>query len=58
MLTQRNTTQTLELRSVRIRKVDTKHYTHLAVYFSSSTKCDQVEDYGREGGDARDGINL
>jgi hypothetical protein len=38
--------------------VDAEHCTDLTVYLGRNIKSEQVSDYGREGGEARDGVNL
>jgi hypothetical protein len=43
---------------MRGREVDAKYRTHLAVNFRRNVERDQVKDYDREGGPARDQVDL
>ncbi len=58
MLTQPEVTQAFELWPVNARnKADVEYCTHLAVDFGSA-ETDKSENYDREAGQARDGVNL
>ena len=44
--------------SVRARKVDAEHCTHLAVNFRRNAERNNVKNHDHEGGQARSGVNL
>jgi hypothetical protein len=59
VLTTAKVTHTLETQLIRqYNGPDVGHGTHLTVYWGRSIKDDHVENYGQNGGQARDRVNL
>ena len=43
---------------MRVKKVDVEYCTHLAIDWGRNEVINQVENYDREAGQARNGVNL